>query len=65
MLDLWAVLVPFVADFLSIIGFFRIGWRRTRGEYSSEMQLSRRVRHHADGIEVIDKRTIKRRFDLS
>lgn len=62
MLDLLAVLVPQLADYLSIIGFFRFGGGRLRG-YSTEKRRSCRVRRHADGIEVIEKRTTKRRFD--
>lgn len=62
MLAVMAAIVPLLADLLTIIGFFRIGDRRVCG-FTTTKRRSRRVRCHADGFEVVETDTVRRRIE--
>ena len=60
-----AAFVPLLADILTIIGFIRANAvRAIRLSWTSERTKSRRVKRYPDGVEIIEKRTAKRRLDL-
>ena len=66
MAEFLAAFVSHLADLLALIGFFRTApTRRLRLSLSKDVTHSLRVRKHPNGFDFVEKRTKKRRFDLS